>query len=100
MKIELRTSYIPLLVRLDNSDKPEGVSVLVPPIEMTRTVGDNPIALAVISLAASVPVGVFVNWLWDKIKDKPAKITINRREVTFSKGEIRKVVEESIHLDE
>ena len=99
MKIEIKSSSLPLIHQLKEGNEIEGVSVEIPPIYERRDLGGENIALAIITLAASVPAGLFTAFLYDKIKGKSAKITINRKEVHIDKGEIRRVIEESIKIE-
>jgi hypothetical protein len=74
--------------------------VKISPIKMKRDVSD-PWAIAIITLASSVPVGLFVNWLAKKLIDKTStKITINRKEIYFDKGEVTRLIEETKEIEQ
>lgn len=47
-----------------------------------------------VDLAGTVGVGLFTNWLYDKLKGKPAKLRINRQEVEITPERIRIVIEQ------
>jgi hypothetical protein len=57
-------------------------------------------AVYVVSFGVSVGGNILASYLYDLIKKKtktpPEKIAINRRVVVFEKGEIQKVIEETI----
>ena len=62
--------------------------------------------MTIITLTASIPTsvaaGMLVNWLWEKLKGRKAKtghftkIAIDRTEVEFDEGEIKRIVYEKI----
>lgn len=54
--------------------------------------------MTVISISASVPSGLFVAWLYDKIKGRAYTIEIERTEIEMSLGEITRVVHEKINI--
>jgi hypothetical protein len=54
----------------------------------------------VIAFSAEASAALFVAWLLNKLKGHRAQVTINRREVTLEEGEIVKVLEEEIRIDE
>jgi len=97
MEIEIESSSLPLIYQLKEGNKIEGVSVNIPPIPERRDLSEN-IAIAIITLAANIPIGLFTTWLYDKIKGKPAKITINRKVIDIDKGKIKRIVEENIKI--
>lgn len=49
---------------------------------------------ALATLGGEVSVGLLTNWLYDKLKGKPVKLRINRREVEITPEKIRILVEE------
>ena len=51
-----------------------------------------------VTFGSGVAAGLVANWLYDKLKDKTKKITINRREIQLDKDEIKKIIEESIKI--
>lgn len=50
----------------------------------------------VLNIGSQLAVGVAANWLYDKLKDKDAKISIERITVEFDKGEIIRVIKEKM----
>ncbi|MFO0793977.1 MAG: hypothetical protein U0586_07920 [Candidatus Brocadiaceae bacterium] len=82
------------------SDPPAGVSVIKPPITITKGYGAEEIAVSVIiAVATGVPINLFTSWLYDKMKhSRSSKICINRKEIHLSQGEITKVIEETIKI--
>jgi len=49
-----------------------------------------------LDIGEGVAIGVIVAWLYDKIKGKASKLTIDRTEVHIDAGEIKKVITEKI----
>ena len=95
MKITIESRHVPTVLMLRHS-APAGVFVRTTPTMMQRSIGSDELAVAIISVAATVPLGLLVNWLYDNIKDKPAKLTINRTQVDIEHGEITRVIHEEI----
>ena len=52
----------------------------------------------VLQLAREVGVGLVSAWLYDKLKQKPAKIFYHRKEIRCEQGEIRRVIEEHLKI--
>jgi hypothetical protein len=52
-----------------------------------------------LTFGSGVAAGLVANWLYDKLKNKAEKITINRREIQLDKEEIKKIIEESIKIE-
>jgi hypothetical protein len=74
---------------------PPGVSVKLGGT-IRKDFGDQ-VVVAVITFAGSVAVNLVAQWLYDKIKGKPAKLTINRRQVDIKDGEVLvRLIEEEI----
>jgi hypothetical protein len=59
-----------------------------------KAVGFPAIVHVAVELATAVGTGLVTNWLYDKLKSKPAKLRINRREVEITPEKIRIVIEE------
>jgi len=83
-------------------DAPKGVSVMVPPLEFRKGYGAEEIAVSlVIGLATGIPASLVASWLYDKLKNhRSSQISINRREIHISEGEITKIIEETIKIKE
>jgi hypothetical protein len=95
MEIQIEPTSSDDFARLLKSKRPEGIDILPfprkleygPPIDLTTLF---------VTLAASVPVGLFINWLSQYLIDKPStKITINRKEIYYDEGEITRMIEET-----
>lgn len=52
-----------------------------------------------LTFGSSVTAGLVANWLYDKLKNKTERITINRREIQLDNKEIKKIIEESIKIE-
>lgn len=82
------------------NDPPEGVSVIKPPITITKGYGAEEIAVTVvIGFATGIPASLVAAWLYDKLKyHRSNQISINRREIHMSEGELTKIIEETIKI--
>ena len=82
------------------NNPPEGVSVIKPPITITKGYGAEEIAVTVvISLATGIPASLIAAWLYDKLKNhRSSQIRINRTEIYMSEGKITKIIEETIKI--
>ena len=69
-----------------------GVSLEYKGTEIRLGVGFPDIILLVLDIASSVAVGLFVSWLYDKLKNRATKIKINEIEVEIDKEEIKKLL--------
>ena len=79
------------------NDIPEGVSVNVPPITVRKGFGEEIAITVLITISTGIPITIIGNWLYDKIKNCSSnKITIDRQEITFDKGQITKIITEKI----
>lgn len=100
MKVTVKTPFVPLVFDL-RRDAPEGVAVEVPPVGLSRDLGAQDIALAIITLAASVPVNIFSSWLERKLSGrKPVQISVNGKEVSGDVREVLRVIEEEMRLEQ
>ena len=96
MKIEIKT-YSAARPFMLKSSAPEGVTVEFDPPIVRRDLSQGDIVLIAISTAASIPAGVLVNWLTEKLKGKKStKITIKRRTIDCENSEIRKIIEDEL----
>ena len=94
MEIKI-TNLTPDIIKLLLKSKcPTGVTVLPFPTQLHYPPIDLPTVF--VTLVASVPVTVFINWLNEKLIDKAkTKITINKREIYYDEGEITRLIEET-----
>jgi len=84
-----------------NNNVPDGISLIMPPIIITKGYGLETAVSIVVSVAAGIPSGLVANWLYDKLKHhRSRQISINRREINFSQGEITKIIEEAVDIKE
>ena len=93
---------LPVVHTLNSSvPVPHGISVSIQPTETQRSFGtDYPTAAAIIEFGANVSASMVAAWLYEHLqKHKARKIRINRKEITVSEGEIKKIIEESISVD-
>ena len=95
MDIEIKSTSQKTIKALFDSEYPEGVTLyLIPPRLQCDTSVDW--LTLIVSLSASVPVGIFINWLSKYLIDHPApKITINRKEIYYDEGKIIRMIEET-----
>lgn len=93
------------------SDLPEGVEIArMSEGLLHRDFGDGgDLTVLVIRLAEGVAAGaiggtiaqVAGNWIWEKFKKRPPKkTTIRKREITWDKGELIRVIEEELKVEE
>lgn len=62
---------------------------------LMRKAADMPeLTRLVIDCVTAVGTGLVANWLYDKLKGRPAKLRINRTEVEITRDKIRIVVEQ------
>ncbi len=54
----------------------------------------------IVTFGSGVAAGVIANWIYDKFSNRTEKIVINRREVHFDKEEIKRILEETIKIEE
>ena len=50
----------------------------------------------ILDIALPIATGLISTWLYDKIKERAVKLKINRTEVEISKGEITRIITETI----
>jgi len=96
MKLEIQTPEIPLVFKL-KTDIPNGVTVDVPPIGMTRDILSDAIAIAIVTFPINVSAQILAIWLYEKFKDGKSKtVTINKREIEISPDGFIRIIEETI----
>ena len=85
-----------------NHDIPPGISITMPPdIAITKDFGTQEIAVTVIVSFAGIPAQLVAKWLYDKLKHhRSRQISINRKEIHLSEGELTKIIEEAIKIKE
>jgi hypothetical protein len=59
-----------------------------------KSIGIPDVTHLVIELATGVGTGVVGNWLYGKLKGRPAKLRVNRTEVEIEPNKIRIVIEQ------
>ena len=101
MEIQIKSDHIPTIKALFDGERPDGLNVrLVQPVLYCDSSEVDWFTFAV-TLAASVPTGVFINWLSEKLlmDNKKTKLFINRKEIYFdNKGDITRIIEETSTL--
>ncbi|NQT25990.1 hypothetical protein HQ585_11585 [candidate division KSB1 bacterium] len=79
------------------TDLPEGISIDSPPIYIKKVYGFSEPINMIVYFALGVSAKVAASWLYDKLKDcRSDKITIDRKEIILSEGEITRIIEEKI----
>jgi len=95
LEIQIKNLSIDVIAKLLKTKHPDGITVIpFPP----RLQADIPIdwPTLFVTIVASVPIGVFINWLSQNLIDKTTtKITINRKEIYYDEGEITRMIEET-----
>ncbi len=98
MQIELYLSNNRDALGFDQ-DVPEGISVSIPFFLVKKDFGVEEAITVIISLTAGVPFALLAAWLYDKLKNPRSNhITINRREIQIDKGEIARIIEETLDI--
>jgi hypothetical protein len=102
MKVQIKSKHIPMILSLDQGEIPEGIIIEKLPVQMQRDGLSESLGIAIITLAASVPIGVFINWLSNKlfVDQASTKITINRKEIHFDEGQITRLIEETRTIEQ
>jgi hypothetical protein len=100
LKIEIKSKHIPMILSLDKGIVPSGVTIEKLPVVMDRGLSE-PWAIAIVSIATTVSIPIFVKWLNKKITDKKStKITINRKEIHYDEGKITRLIEETRDIEQ
>jgi hypothetical protein len=97
-KIIIESNQINVL--MSNSKPPFGIVINEPYKKVHRGDGISDVIVYSLSIVSQISIGVFVSWLWDRIKDKNINsIVINKKIVkTITKNEIKCTLEEVINL--
>ena len=54
-----------------------------------------------LKILAGISSGVVAKWLWEKLHGKTiSRLRINRREIQLDKGEITRIIEETLDIDD
>jgi len=64
-----------------------------------KSVGLPEIVNFTLTFGSEVVAGVVANWIYDKLKNKTEKISIDRKEIQLDKKEIKKIIEERIRIE-
>lgn len=94
LEIQIKNPSIDVIAKLLKTKHPDGITV----IPFQPRLHDIPIdwPTLFVTIVASVPIGVFINWLSQNLIDKTTtKITINRKEIYYDEGEITRMIEET-----
>lgn len=59
-----------------------------------RTLGAEAVVELLLELGAAVGTGVAANFIYDKLKRKNSRIRVDRTEIEFEKGEIKRILSE------
>ena len=88
---------VPLLAYRDLAESPPAGVSLDAPVEYR----DGSALVAFTLFVLPVATGVVADWLYDKLKKHDAKtIRIERHEVVFDQGEIKRIIREKIEIRE
>lgn len=89
------------------NEVPEHISLKQSRASGTRNLGGEDLILTSLSIAAGVPVGIFVNWLWTKLHEPHVqpkdirKFTLDYKEIEIhrlKKSEFLKIFEYKISI--
>jgi hypothetical protein len=101
MQITLEVLFSPRLNAVLEEDKPDGVTFRILPVRMQRDFDFTPVATVVVGFASNVAAGLFVHWLLKKIPERARKkITVSKRETVWEQGELTRVIEEELKVEE
>ncbi len=100
MDIQISSTNPIALAMLKNAKLDEGISVVVPPIREKRDISES-WNIALFTVAASIPTGVIIGLILKHFGKDPrtTKITINRKEIEYSEGEMVRVIEETQKIE-
>lgn len=96
MKIRIESQDFDVILKLRNGPVPEGVSIEVAPGLLRGGISITGLKspVAIVSVAPYTPISLLTNWLYDKMKDKPARLIINHTVMQhIEKDEITKVLQ-------
>jgi hypothetical protein len=82
-----------LQVGMTNSISPD-ITLRLNQQTLFESVGTPDIFTFTVSIGKDIAVGVFSAWLYDKLKDRKRKLTINGTTVNVNKDEINRVLAE------
>jgi hypothetical protein len=86
-----------------NSDVPFGITLKVPEVLITKSLDADTATAAInigIDLAKSIGTSLVAAWLYEKFKQcRSNQITINRRVINLSDGNVTQIIEESIKVE-
>lgn len=77
-------------------DLPEGGRLQYCGMIERRAVGAESIVELVLEVGTAVGAGVAANYIYDKLRRKNTRITIDRTEIEFEEGKIKKLLQEKI----
>jgi len=78
----------------------EGVSAEWKPSFTTKEFGSQELQTIILTLSGGVTSSVIGAWIYDKIKGRARKIRIERQEVELQEGQITKIIQEKIDIEE
>lgn len=98
MKIAVESKDVRAIWALRDGPMPDGVRIEVDPASRQGAISVTGLKspIAIISAPADAAIGPLADWLYDKLKDKLARLTINRRQVEIDKRAIVQVLHEEI----
>jgi hypothetical protein len=101
MEITIEVLFSPRLKTILEEDKPDGVEFTVLPVRMQRDFDFTPVATVIVSFASSVAAPLVVRWILKKFPEKARKkITLRRREAVWEEGELTRIVEEELKIED
>ena len=87
----------------DQKSLPGGFTMIFDGVTVRKAIGFPETITLVITFAGTVVSSVAINllssWLYDKLKGRAETLRIDRREIHIDKGEITRIIEESIRQE-
>ena len=82
------------------TEVPGGAALAISEMRFQKALGAHETLVVLLHVGRDTALGVLSAWLYDKLKGRTRKLTINRIEVIVEQSEIRRVLAEHIEYDE
>ena len=81
------------------SKVPDVMDITLDSLDIRKGFGFPETLTFALTFATSVGASIIANWLYDRLKGRVEKISIDRLEIELDEGEIKKVIYEKIRKD-
>ena len=107
MDIEIKTNNKSLIFEIldknsasvsDSIDIPGNAKLIYNGTFICKSFGIPETINFTLNFGSGVAAGLIANWIYDKLKNKTEKISINRTEIKLDKEHIKRIIEESIKI--